>query len=408
MKSLATQPKSSAGGKKNGLKNALLRRAIPAAIAGAGLLGFSHTALATGSPISGDLGFVGSYGAFQSIQNNTYTSLSVYSQIDNIFSGTVEMPTQASLAPGRNPALSSLGLTPNSQEQTTYMDDMNATGEQPDMPEQESQWSNLSFFAAGEFTASTLPRYSNVSAHYTTGGTLLGVGYKVTDNFIIGSLFNWSYSGGASNVTGPSEQLESYSPGLFAGYQNGGLYADGIFQYTYNDSRDNVSTPAAGLIVSANPSSNEYDLNSLVGYNFPICTSFKAGPAAGLNYTEDEFNSFLAMSPSGPSSFGGGSVSSLRSLLGAQAEYDWQNQSFPMPLTFTANAFWQHEYLTPMRSVNNAAILVSGSPRDSALIGGGVSGQLNQNVGLFVNYESQIGDKDVFGQSVIAGVSVGF
>ncbi|HMD55244.1 MAG TPA: autotransporter domain-containing protein, partial [Phycisphaerae bacterium] len=89
-----------------------------------------------------------------------------------------------------------------------------------------------------------------------------------------------------------------------------------------------------------------------------------------------------------------------------------------MPLDVNFNAFWQHEFLNGagglsagLSNVTGPATFLfttTGPTRDSALVGGGLSGELTKNITVFANYESQIGDKDVFGQSIIAGLSVSF
>ena len=85
------------------------------------------------------------------------------------------------------------------------------------------------------------------------------------------------------------------------------------------------------------------------------------------------------------------------------------------PINFIVNSFWQHEFLDGSRGITSTftelgagSFVIDTSPagRDSALFGGGVSGNLAKNITLFVNYESQIGSQGDLGQTVMAGVAV--
>ena len=100
-----------------------------------------------------------------------------------------------------------------------------------------------------------------------------------------------------------------------------------------------------------------------------------------------------------------------------QALYSFTPGNNPLPISINFNAFWQHEFLDSARNINasftqlgggNFIYNTAGPSRDSALLGLGASGYITQQVSLFVNYETQVGDHRQFAQTVMAGVAVSF
>ncbi|MGC9261729.1 MAG: autotransporter outer membrane beta-barrel domain-containing protein, partial [Phycisphaerae bacterium] len=108
---------------------------------------------------------------------------------------------------------------------------------------------------------------------------------------------------------------------------------------------------------------------------------------------------------------------SLRTLLGAQGQYAFTLPHMTLPVNLNFDAFWQHEFLNSSRNMSaNFSGLGSGSfvfqtsspSRDSALLGGGISGNLSKGTTLFANYEVQAGTKSQFAQTVMAGLAISF
>ena len=100
-----------------------------------------------------------------------------------------------------------------------------------------------------------------------------------------------------------------------------------------------------------------------------------------------------------------------------QALYTFVPKSMPLPININFNAFWQHEFLNSSRDITASFTQLGGGSflyntagpsRDSALLGLGAGGYVTKDVSLFVNYETQVGDKNQFAQTVMAGVAVSF
>jgi outer membrane autotransporter protein len=232
-------------------------------------------------------------------------------------------------------------------------------------------------------------------------------------------LFNWGYTGGTMDNVGSRQRSSSYTPGVFVGYKQGGFYADALMAYTYNSYQINrsVNMPGSSSIATGEPDSNEYDANALVGYYLPLARGLQAGPAAGAGFTQINMSGYSETGSPFDLTVAKQHADSLRSLLGMQALYSFAPENNPLPISINFNAFWQHEFLDSARDINasftqlggrNFIFNTAGPSRDSALLGLGASGYITQQVSLFVNYETQVGDHRQFAQTVMAGVAISF
>jgi outer membrane autotransporter protein len=106
---------------------------------------------------------------------------------------------------------------------------------------------------------------------------------------------------------------------------------------------------------------------------------------------------------------------SLRSNLGGQVSYTIKTSS--MLFTPHLSASWQHEFVDQSRGITaqfsdvgagSFAVNTPNPSRDSALVDVGVDMQVNNTVTVFTDYAAQAGQSNYFGQSVQAGVKIGF
>jgi fibronectin-binding autotransporter adhesin len=388
----------------------------------------------------------------QEFQNSTFLDQQVFGQVANGFggggintNGLSMLPTDGAAPDPFSMALQSqLQSTAESAQQgATFMDNYNSwsVGEpvpstQQQQQQQQSQsnsdedqgqgadqnqypafLNSWSAFAAGNVVVSNTPSGNpNGQTNYTTGGLLVGAGVQLDDNWSVGGFFNWGYTGANLDSLGSTQQTHSYTPGVFVGYQNDGWYADGLASYTYNSYR--IDQNVMGTTATGTPTSNQYDLAVLGGYNIPVSQNFQIGPAVGLDYTHVDVSGYNETGSPFALNVGSTSADSLRTLLGGQGQYTFPGNNFPMPLDINFNAFWQHEFLNSSQGITasfsqvsspSTFVFNSAAPeRDSFLLGGGVTGHINQSISLFVNYEAQIGDNSLFGQSVMAGLAISF
>ena len=285
--------------------------------------------------------------------------------------------------------------------------------------------SGFSGFVLGTITLDQIHPSGGSGEHFSTGGVLGGLAYRLNRNFVVGGFFNWGYTGGTIDNAGSRQQSTNYTPGVFVGYQKSNFYANALASYTYNSYRidRNVNFGSQASTATAKPTGNQFDVAGMVGYWFPVTAAFKFGPAGGFGYTHLGVSSFNEIGSPFDLSVGSQSVNSLRSLLGGQLEWTlFGKQNLvtnvrPALLTVNFNAYWQHEFLDNSQNISanfsgigaGSFAFQTGSPtRDSGLLGGGISGNLTKGVTLFANYELQAGANSQFAQTVMAGVAISF
>ncbi|HTV48039.1 MAG TPA: autotransporter outer membrane beta-barrel domain-containing protein, partial [Phycisphaerae bacterium] len=390
------------------------------------------------------------YAAIQqtAFQNSTFLNQQVFAQMANGFGGGGVNTSGLSIMNTDGAAPDPFSMALNSQLQTTeqsvqqtmaYMDNYNSWSVGEPVPSNNQGSSSttesnvgatgfpslvvnsVSMFVAGDVVISNTPDGNpSGTANYLTGGVLLGGGVQLDENWSVGGFFNWGYTGASLDNVGSHQQGNSYTPGLFVGYQNDGWYANGLLSYTYNTYRidRNVQFGSASYTATGQPTSSEYNVSLLGGYNAQLTDNFSMGPSAGVTYTHVDVSSFSESGSPFDMNVASQSTDSCRTLLGFLGQWTIPGKNFPMPLDINFNAYWQHEFLNnsgqiaaSMTGVNNTSTFVfqtSAPVRDSFLGGVGIGGHINKNVALFANYELLAGGQNLFGQSVIAGVAIGF
>ena len=298
------------------------------------------------------------------------------------------------------------------------MDEFDAGGMTPPVaaPQSGSRWSG---FLTGQIALDSAPQGGYPTQHFTTGSIMAGLDYKLTRHLLVGGLFNYSYTGGTLDNLGSRETANSYAPGLFAGYKRGDFQIDGLTQYTFNDYKidRNIQLPGYQGTATGEPISNQYDASLMAEYYFHPGGGLDIGPSAGIGYTHMNVGGFTETGSPYALTVSKQSVDSFRTLLGFQGHWHLNKKLLPMPLVFSFNAFWQHEYLgrrgalvATFSQIGPGSFLYNApSPsRNSAILGIGMGGYLTKNTSLFVNYQTQIGDHRQFAQTVMAGVAIGF
>ena len=106
---------------------------------------------------------------------------------------------------------------------------------------------------------------------------------------------------------------------------------------------------------------------------------------------------------------------SLRSRLGGRISYAYDCHG--ITLTPHLSATWQHEFMDQSRGITSQfnttglgsfSVQTDSPQRDFAMVDAGVTADLNRTVSVFAEYMAQAGQDNYFGQSVQAGVKIGF
>ncbi|MEI9999335.1 MAG: autotransporter outer membrane beta-barrel domain-containing protein [Verrucomicrobiota bacterium] len=282
-----------------------------------------------------------------------------------------------------------------------------------DEPEPASPWST---FIAGNVVLADLSHSDDLEHQdYTTGSVMLGADYRIDRHFTLGALLAYGHTDANLDHNGSSATVDSYSPGVYASYVNGGWYGNGLFSYGYNSYTEdrNVSIGTLSGTNHGAPQGNQYTGNLTGGYEFQR-GGWKFGPVASLQYVNLGINSF---SEQGPAALNIQSQSeeSLRSQLGIEARYALKTGS--VILTPHISASWQHEFLDDSAGITSQfnqvgagsfTVQTENPQRDSAFIDVGLDAQVAGSVTLFADYQTEAGQSNFFAQSVQAGLKIGF
>ena len=250
---------------------------------------------------------------------------------------------------------------------------------------------------------------------YTTGSVMLGADYRIDNHWTLGALLAYGHTDADLDENGSTATVDTYSPGIYASYVDGGWYGNGLFSYGYNSYTEDRNI-SIGTLTGTNhgaPQGNQYTGNLTGGYEFKS-GNFKYGPIASVQYVNLGINSF---SEDGPTALNVQSESdeSFRSQLGVEARYAMRVGS--VSLTPHASATWQHEFLDGSDGITSQfnqvgagsfTVQTTQTERDSAFVDVGLNADVARNVTLFTDYQTEAGQDHYFAQSVQAGVKISF
>jgi len=273
-----------------------------------------------------------------------------------------------------------------------------------------------SAFVSGNVILADLESSADVAnAHYKTGGVMAGSDYRIDDHWAVGGLFNYSHTHAELDRIGSAADVDSYSPGVYATYVDGGWYANGLFAYSYNNYGENRAIPALADSATGSTSGSQYGSNLDGGYEFHR-GDWTFGPTAALQYVHLDINGFTERG-GGALDIDSENADSLRSRIGGQMHYNWSWYGGKVTATPYLSATWQHEYLDNSRGITSQFDGTGAGPftvntfspdRDSALINAGLDTQWNSALNLFIDYQVQAGQSDFFAQSIEGGAKVSF
>ncbi len=256
-------------------------------------------------------------------------------------------------------------------------------------------------------------------ASYTTGRVRAGADYLVTDDLRVGALFGYGHTDADLDNEGSKAHIDSYTPGIYAAYADKhGFYANGLFTYTRNDytTHRDIVIPGVNRTASGSPSGDQFGGDLDGGYEFHH-GDWTFGPSVGVTYVNLGIDSF-SESGAGAASLNvnNQSAESLRSRLGGTVRY--QAKLGSVVLTPHLSAFWQHEFLdgTDIITSQFEGLPAGGSfevqtikgDSDDALLGLGLDAEITNSLTLFVDYQTEAGGANFFGQAATGGVKVSF
>jgi uncharacterized protein with beta-barrel porin domain len=279
------------------------------------------------------------------------------------------------------------------------------------------RWST--FIAGNVILADLGNNFPYQDANYTTGAVTAGADYRLDEHFTVGALVSYAHTGIDLDNRGSKATVDSYTPGVYASYVDGGWYANGLASYVRNAYTDDRKIDITGLTGDnhGGTSGNQGTGDLTGGYEFQR-GALKFGPVASLEYVH------LAIQPmqeQGTTALdiNNQSQDSLRSLLGFEGRYAAVigGPGGQWVLTPHFSASWQHEYLDNSDGIvaqfdsaggGSFSVETDSPDRDSAFLDAGLDATVDKNITVFVDYSTQVGQDDFFAQSAQGGVRIGF
>jgi len=229
-------------------------------------------------------------------------------------------------------------------------------------------------------------------------------------------LFDYNHTDAKTDSSGSRMKVDTYSPGLFATFFDGGFYLNGLAAFGYNDYSNTRNISMLGATASSSPSGNQYVGNLDVGYDFHPDKHWSVGPTLGATYTHLDVDSFTETGAGAANlTVNGQHADSMRSRLGFHAVY--QVHTGPVLLQPNFSLAWQHEYLDDSSGITSQlnvpgtgafTIQTAAPSRDSALMTLGATATLDNSMALYLNYLANVGAQSYFAQSVEGGFKARF
>jgi uncharacterized protein YhjY with autotransporter beta-barrel domain len=247
-----------------------------------------------------------------------------------------------------------------------------------------------------------------------TESVTLGADYRITPNLLIGLAAGYGHTDATLDDNGSSATVDSYSPGFYASYADHGWYANLSGDYVHNAYTQNRIIGFLGQTATSAPEGNEGVANLDGGYDFHQ-GALTFGPLAGLQYTHLTVDGYTESGSIADLSVNEQDADSLRSRLGGRISFAFSH--YGVSFTPHLDATWQHEFMDQSRGITSQfngggvgsfSVQTTNPSRDSALVDLGLNAEINSTVTAFTDYEVQAGQENYFGQSVQAGVKIGF
>jgi uncharacterized protein YhjY with autotransporter beta-barrel domain len=259
------------------------------------------------------------------------------------------------------------------------------------------------------FSQADVPHFDSNSE-----SVLIGADYRVTQHFLAGLTASYAHSDATLDNFGSSATVDSYSPGVYASYADGGWYANSIGRYSYNTYTDDRRIAFLNQTANGASTGNEGLVDLDGGYDFHS-GAWTFGPVAGLQYTHLTVNGYTEQNSAASLAVNEDQSDSLRSRLGGTVRFDCRECGVTFSPHLTAT--WQHEFMDESRGITSQFtqfsggsfnVRTEGASQDSALIDVGLDAKVNESITVFGDYMVQAGQDNYFGQSLQAGVRVSF
>jgi uncharacterized protein YhjY with autotransporter beta-barrel domain len=272
-------------------------------------------------------------------------------------------------------------------------------------------WVRGNVVLAQGFSQDDVPHFDG-----NTESVVAGADYRFAEHFLAGVTASYAHTDATLDTDNSSATVDSYSPGIYASYADGGGYANFIGRYSYNSYTANRNISFLGQTADSATDGHEGLLDLDGGWDFHS-GAWTFGPVAGVQYTHLTVSSYTEENSDANLSVKEDQSDSLRSRLGGSVRYNFCDCGLGVRFIPHLEATWQHEFLDQDRGLTSSFTEFAGGSftvrtpnpsRDSALVDLGLDAQVDDTITVFGDYIVQAGQDDYFGQSLQAGVRLSF
>lgn len=253
-----------------------------------------------------------------------------------------------------------------------------------------------------------------------------GVDYKINDNLIIGTTFNYVNTGIDFDSPGDRTDVDTYNASIYGTYYvSKNFYIDGYGMYGWSDfdTRRNIDfSDSQHEQLESDHNGHQYALGITSGYDFTI-GGFTLGPLGRIFYNKiniDGFDEKFSLNNE-ILDVDSQETDSLTSTLGFQSSY-----ALKLPSCFQkirlgvlvpqVRVEWVHEYKNDSRDLEASITSSSQSinistedpDRDYCKIGLGMSGVFAGGISTYVYYENILGFEDLTAHNISGGIRIEF
>jgi len=257
---------------------------------------------------------------------------------------------------------------------------------------------------------------------YDSWNVSVGLDYRVTQEFVVGALFNYGNTEADYDGNGSNFNTDTYVGGVYAGYDSAdsGFFANAYVVGGVNDLEQDRRIVFGAVNRTASSDSDGWQLSTgaQTGYLFDLdrAGNWQAGPVAGLTYTYLE-NCGYTETGAGALNLTVNSwdTDSLRSALGGKLRGRWQ-LSNDVALEPVITAQWLHEFLDDSTGITSAFnepaagsfTSFTGDPdRDYGLVGLELNFLVGEEWSAFLSYNAQFSG-DYLGNAITGGARFEF
>ncbi len=253
--------------------------------------------------------------------------------------------------------------------------------------------------------------------NFHTAGATLGVDYRFTDQFILGTAFGYLSTASDFDASAGDFSARGFSASAFGTYYIGNqLYVDMVATYGWNDYDTTRTTVLPGVAAKGETDGTQFALSVGGGYNFNF-GGLTVGPLARVDYIKVDIDGFRE---TGAGIFdldvAGQSATSVTTALGGRMSYAI-SMAWGVLLP-SIHAEWQHEFEGDSRLVTGSlvadplhtifAVQTTKHSRDYANVGAALSATFAAGTSAFISYDAVVGRDDFTSHGFTAGVRVEF